>query len=333
MRKTPNLIPLPLPVNTGSLSQNSNLSPKNASDAPSSPKPPDAKRKRRSKDAKTERNYICGCGKSYLSYAALYTHARTKHDGVFPKNTTTLHKKRGTKLKKDGWNNDNMAEDFQAIYDLNNEFKKFLETLEDGRRRREHRQKDLVEWFPCEEFRQEIFYSSLLVKLESIRWELIDSYGPDFLSKMDIILLELNNNKGLNCIDIFVLFLIYVFRFVSAEFYRETVFYVVCYKLMIDEVGWDKFPKSEGSDVSEELQEFTEINSAENIPDLSNEFVLDYFSKCIMTDFVLKDTKKLVFFGLNAESLLRVILMTKFFCRWLYIHKFSKANVTLIQDN
>jgi len=52
------------------------------------------KRERRSKDDNYERNYICGCGKSYLSYAALYTHAKTKHQGVFPEGTTTLHKKR-----------------------------------------------------------------------------------------------------------------------------------------------------------------------------------------------------------------------------------------------
>lgn len=52
------------------------------------------KRERRSKEDNYERNYICGCGKSYLSYAALYTHAKTKHTGVFPEGTTTLHKKR-----------------------------------------------------------------------------------------------------------------------------------------------------------------------------------------------------------------------------------------------
>ena len=31
-----------------------------------------------------DRNYFCGCGKSYLSYPALYTHVKNKHDGVFP---------------------------------------------------------------------------------------------------------------------------------------------------------------------------------------------------------------------------------------------------------
>lgn len=48
------------------------------------------KRERRSKDEADERNYVCGCGKSYLSYAALYTHAKTKHNGIFPDGTNNL---------------------------------------------------------------------------------------------------------------------------------------------------------------------------------------------------------------------------------------------------
>ena len=27
------------------------------------------------------RDYICACGKNYLSYAALFTHIKQKHDG------------------------------------------------------------------------------------------------------------------------------------------------------------------------------------------------------------------------------------------------------------
>ena len=61
------------------------------------------KRERRSKDDNHERNFICGCGKSYLSYAALYTHAKTKHDGVFPEGTTTLNKKKQGRPKKEEW--------------------------------------------------------------------------------------------------------------------------------------------------------------------------------------------------------------------------------------
>ena len=42
------------------------------------------KKKRRPRSSVGERNYFCGCGKSYLSYPALYTHVKNKHDGTFP---------------------------------------------------------------------------------------------------------------------------------------------------------------------------------------------------------------------------------------------------------
>lgn len=42
------------------------------------------RRKRRSRDDPMERNYICVCGKRYLSYPALYTHIKNKHQGKQP---------------------------------------------------------------------------------------------------------------------------------------------------------------------------------------------------------------------------------------------------------
>lgn len=37
---------------------------------------------RRSRNDPLGRDYKCGCGKRYLSYPALYTHIRQKHNGV-----------------------------------------------------------------------------------------------------------------------------------------------------------------------------------------------------------------------------------------------------------
>jgi hypothetical protein len=42
------------------------------------------KKKRRPRSAAGSRNYLCGCGKAYLSYPALYTHVKNKHTGIFP---------------------------------------------------------------------------------------------------------------------------------------------------------------------------------------------------------------------------------------------------------
>ena len=42
---------------------------------------------RRSRKDQEGRDYLCGCGKRYLSYPALYTHIKTKHDGKQPEGT------------------------------------------------------------------------------------------------------------------------------------------------------------------------------------------------------------------------------------------------------
>ena len=61
------------------------------------------KQKRRSKTDSKNRNFVCGCGKSYLSYPALYTHIKTKHDGFNPQGTAASSmstcKKRGRPKK------------------------------------------------------------------------------------------------------------------------------------------------------------------------------------------------------------------------------------------
>jgi hypothetical protein len=39
----------------------------------------EGKKSRRTKKDGEGRNYACPCGKTYLSYPALYTHVKTKH--------------------------------------------------------------------------------------------------------------------------------------------------------------------------------------------------------------------------------------------------------------
>lgn len=43
-----------------------------------SPRPKNQRRKRKDPES---RDFMCRCGKSYLSYAAAYTHVKNKHSG------------------------------------------------------------------------------------------------------------------------------------------------------------------------------------------------------------------------------------------------------------
>ena len=56
------------------------------------------KRKRRSKLTETTvEKFICGCGKTYLSYAALFTHLKNAHQKKAPKGTIIPSNKKNGK--------------------------------------------------------------------------------------------------------------------------------------------------------------------------------------------------------------------------------------------
>ena len=48
---------------------------------------PRKQRKRRTLSETSKRDFVCGCGKSYVSYPAIYLHVQRKHNGDWPANT------------------------------------------------------------------------------------------------------------------------------------------------------------------------------------------------------------------------------------------------------
>ncbi|KRX07768.1 hypothetical protein PPERSA_07518 [Pseudocohnilembus persalinus] len=94
------------------------------------------KQKRRTRNDNNDRNYYCGCGKSYLSYPALYTHLKQKHEGKPPEGTVlpqNIQKQAAVKgNKSDLIENINSYEaKFINPYDANilDEFLQFLDTI------------------------------------------------------------------------------------------------------------------------------------------------------------------------------------------------------------
>jgi len=63
-------------------------------------------KRRRSKKDKQGRVFECGCGKKYLSYPALYTHIKNKHDGHSPEGTTKQPMKRLKPSRRHDGDND-----------------------------------------------------------------------------------------------------------------------------------------------------------------------------------------------------------------------------------
>ena len=82
-----------------------------------------SKKKRRPRSAAGERNFVCGCSKAYLSYPALYTHVKNKHDGIFPEGSNL--KKKSKKL--DPSNMDPFANEKKSYI---NEIRTFFRRIE-----------------------------------------------------------------------------------------------------------------------------------------------------------------------------------------------------------
>ena len=66
------------------------------------------KQKRRTRHDPNHRDFLCGCGRAYLSYPALYTHIKQKHDGVPPEGTA-IPQDRGRSVQKAQLNNQNVS--------------------------------------------------------------------------------------------------------------------------------------------------------------------------------------------------------------------------------
>lgn len=92
---------------------------------------------RRIRNSTGRRDFKCGCDKEYLSYPAIYTHVRIKHDGNFPKNSFQI--KDGEfipLLSNPGKSNKNSILRSHHIEDcygeeenMKNEFRNFLRSL------------------------------------------------------------------------------------------------------------------------------------------------------------------------------------------------------------
>jgi hypothetical protein len=289
------------------------------------------KRDRRLKDMKDERNYICGCGKSYLSYAALYTHAKTKHEGVFPDGTTNLQKKNNDIKSKGDWNIDHINCEYEKTYRFNQSFREFIKRIE-GRIYENSRHQDLIEEFPCEIFLNESYYKDILFNIEKIRLEMLKTYGSNFLKQIDIIILEINNTRNLNCNQILAIFLIYIFRFISTKLYKELIFLIICYRDLLNKKGWEKYLEMNQEEDINTDEEFCEVQGAEIIPDFSNIFVMDYFFWYIEENNIVRNNKEFHFLGFDCEKLLNLMLIIENFCKWLHVHKFTSATVEIYKD-
>ena len=163
---------------------------------------PGEKQKRRSKNECYGRDYKCGCGKEYLSYPALYTHIKTKHDGKTPEGTNANQiqngKGRGRPRKNFLTNEEAIIRrkrENNRIYNENqsNELKDFLN----------HRNCSL-EYFKKGEIKFEIIYNffGLLNSKEREKIKKIESNNNNINNINEDNIININNVENKNLLQI-----------------------------------------------------------------------------------------------------------------------------------
>jgi hypothetical protein len=312
-------------------------------------KPPGTKQKRRSKNDSNGRDYVCGCGKTYLSYPALYTHIKTKHNGKTPDGTNAnqvqngkgrgrprknflinedLLKRREIRgdsglddrfelrelMKKEGKGSgiDEKEESYFKIYDklgLIGAVNNPLEGFLEDNSNNNYLGKN-----KSEEFSVKRGYEAIYHKLKYI-WE-NKLYEKFLLAAKNMVV---GNNYlthfKLCCDDIFALFLIYISRNVNLKFFRIIVILMKLYRDCMNKIGWEilSYYKDLNSDPTE--LEFTSVKNGDHLPEIANDFINNYLSLHLP----------------SFDKHLAVVILNHF-SDWLFKYHFSTIRLRFSND-
>ena len=252
------------------------MDPKNRESSPRHNSQSIQPKKRRSRVSTGERNHICGCNKHYLSYPALYTHVKLKHNGVFPQGSLSkkhLDHKENQLVKSDGYNNEveraKLSEDIKSVLER---------TLPANVSGNVFTPDKLVEIFPKIFFNREDDYKPILqlvtqsqsksTKSNNIK----DITNPEFfqMSSAQHMLADKDKYKKLDIV--LAQFIIYYSSFVNRA-YDEYVqeFIIVCLlmrKCLLEQTD-DFLGKRKAQDKSS--SRVSQDGSAENSPDSSSD--------------------------------------------------------------
>lgn len=277
----------------------------------------EARKKRRPRSAAGERNYLCGCGKAYLSYPALYTHVKNKHEGIFPIGSNAKRK-----IPK------NSEEDSVHLYIPNieryfQEFEDFTKQLYDASR-----------------------FLQTPIRPEDIKvpWKFVlDNEERDVspLKQAMLGLLETEKDKArkskpkFNIYQILALFLNSIFPYCSESFFREyALLTVLVIKALNDkgELFLDKNEKRKSAGKAEEHpKNFCDTENINVTAEILNLFIAElfpaYFKKVVLdAEFTIK------YLGFDDDNIKNLILMTKYMANWLFNNEFTEYRLEINVD-
>ena len=273
------------------------------------------KRHRRGKNETTaERTYQCpDCEKSYLSGPALVIHRKTKHGY----NTEAEKKSRGRPKKEDLQESSYQNAQNKYTEFFNNENRKKIENRDNI----EEINLDTVKNNLTDIFRQ--CKNDLFDTIEDVEkypfYELViniwdnNNFPTECLTennKSD----NITSSNKINSPPLDIIFILYMKELSPKTNFNYFWFvnkFIVLFREFIN-----LFKKDQVKDEykTEKAKEYSQLFSAEGIPESCNDFFLEFMQK--------KE-----YFGLNENELIE---LAQHFCFWLYTNKYTHSYLTLI---
>eukprot|EP00826_Nyctotherus_ovalis_P039196 TRINITY_DN3746_c0_g1_i17.p1 TRINITY_DN3746_c0_g1~~TRINITY_DN3746_c0_g1_i17.p1 ORF type:complete len:341 (-),score=104.96 TRINITY_DN3746_c0_g1_i17:101-1123(-) len=280
------------------------------------------KHKRRSKNDLKGRDYQCGCGKRYLSYPALYTHIKTKHNGQNPKGTNAPQYQ--TKRGRGRPRKSNIA-----IAPVNPVPEVVEEPVESETKevQKQEEEEEKVEVYNEDETLKKLGalegekYEPL-VMVENFLRQIHEDKIPNYLWLQKYLRMSAEQEEEKKeelegprktCEQIFAEYICEVGRKVNERFFFILIIFVNAYRQCMDEYGWEMTKKYKQVTFDERRRSFTAHNDAELVPESSNDFIRYFLPK------------ENPYFDRNMA-----IELTRHLCEWLGRNKYTHASISLL---
>ena len=150
-------------------------------------------------------------------------------------------------------------------------------------------------------------------KLVLDNWDVENPFpSPECLSELSIG--EISTKiKSYTLDELFFLYLKEFSKKTNKDYFWFMIKFEVLFRACINSLK-DSIVRKE--DQSENKKFYTEIYNAETVPEMCNDFFVDFM-------------ERFNFFGLNKEELIELI---QHFCYWLYVNHYTQSHLTLLDN-
>ena len=277
-----------------------------------------AKRHRRGKSEINERNYRCpDCDKCYLSGPALTTHRKTKHGyGI-------NGEKRARGRPRKECINENISTNPQNkfIYFFGEEHRKLineqeminLDIIKQNIKTIFKQCKESL-FNEIEDVEKYNFYNLIVDNWEKDEPEFEQECFSSIVVNMNLPVKDNNENinikvQSYNLDCIFFFYLKEFYKSVNKVYFWFILKFIILFREFLNQTRKNFVKNGENKD-------FTQLYNAEIIPEMFNEFLLDFM-------------ESYDYFGLNKNELIELM---QHFCYWLNINRYSQTQLSLINN-